>query len=85
MDEEDNEDRIIRERKFKIDFNINFDNIEANIDREIKTIKEETVVEDKALGKFFDPFESEDLNAPGIIHKDGTVTTAPNRDIVSEI
>ena len=34
---------------------------------------------------FFDPFESEDLNAPGIIHKDGTVTTAPNRDIVSEI
>lgn len=85
MDEEDNEDRIIRERKFKIDFNINFDNIETNIDREIKSIKEETVVEDDALGKFFDPFESEDLNAPGIIHQDGTVTTAPNRDIVSEI
>ena len=84
MDEEEREDRIIRERKFKMDFDVQLEgiNIEDNTLENTKIIKQE---KDEALGDFFDPFEDTNDSSPGIIQKDGKIKNAPERDIVTEI
>ena len=84
MDEEEREDRIIRERKFKMDFDVQLEgiNIEDNTLENTKIIKQE---KDEALGDFFDPFEDTNDSSPGIIRKDGKIKNAPERDIVTEI
>ena len=84
MDEEEREDRIIRERKFKMDFDVHLEgiNIEDNTLENTEIIKQE---KDEALGDFFDPFEDTNDSSPGIIQKDGKIKNAPERDIVTEI
>lgn len=84
MDEEEREDRIIRERKFKMDFDVQLEgiNIEDNTLENTEIIKQE---KDEALGDFFDPFEDTNDSSPGIIQKDGKIKNAPERDIVTEI
>ena len=84
MDEEEREDRIIRERKFKMDFDVQLEgiNIEDNKLENTEIIKQE---KDEALGDFFDPFEDTNDSSPGIIQKDGKIKNAPERDIVTEI
>jgi hypothetical protein len=84
MDEEDNEDRIIRERKFKIDFDVQLEGVDIkNKTRENtgKTKQEK----DEALGDIFDPFQVDQDGDPGIVQKDGKIKNAPVRDIVTEI
>ncbi len=85
MDEEGREDRIIQERKFKIGFDLNLEDIgiENNDNKAIKKIKKQD--KDEALGSFFDPFKQEDTELPGIIHTDGSVTSPPDRDLVTDI
>ena len=84
MDEEEREDRIIRERKFKMDFDVQLEgiNIEDDTLENTEIIKQE---KDEALGDFFDPFEDTNDSSPGIIQKDGKIKNAPERDIVTEI
>jgi len=84
MDEEEREDRIIRERKFKMDFDVQLEgiNIEDNTLENTEIIKQK---KDEALGDFFDPFEDTNDSSPGIIQKDGKIKNAPERDIVTEI
>ena len=84
MDEPDREDRIIRERKFKIDFDVQFEGID--VDQELK--KDSKIINqeiDEALGDFFDPFQEIDKNTIGVIQTDGKVINPPERDIVTEI
>ncbi len=84
MDEPDREDQIIRERKFKIDFDVQFKGIdvEQELKKDGKNIKQEN---DEALGDLFDPFKQIDENNLGIIQSDGNVINPPERDIITEI
>ena len=85
MDEEDQEDRIIRERKFKIGFNIDIDELKDRKPRVKKISKGRKKDGDPALGSFFDPFEYTDENSPGIMHQDGSISSPPERDVITEI
>ena len=84
MDEEDNEDRIIRERKFKIDFDVQLEGIDIKNETVENTekIKQD---KDEALGDLFDPFQDDRDDAAGVIQKDGKIKNAPVKDIVTEI
>ena len=84
MDEEDNEDRIIRERKFKIDFDVQLEGIDIKNETVENTekIKQD---KDEALGDLFDPFQDDRDDAAGVIQKDGKIKNAPVKDIITEI
>ena len=84
MDEEDNEDRIIRERKFKIDFDVQLEGIDIKNEPSKNTEKNKQE-KDEALGDFFDPFQVDQEDVSGIIQKDDKVKNAPVKDIVTEI
>ena len=84
MDEEDNEDRIIRERKFKIDFDVQLEGIDIKNESGENTEKKKHGI-DEALGDLFDPFQDERDGVSGIIQKDGIIKKAPIKDIVTEI
>ena len=84
MDEEDNEDRIIRERKFKIDFDIQLEGIDIKNETGKNTEKMEQE-KDEALGDLFDPFQDNQDDALGISQRDGRIKNAPVNDLVTEI
>lgn len=84
MDEEDNEDRIIRERKFKIDFDVQLEGVDIKNKTSENTGKTKQE-KDEALGDIFDPFQVDQDGGPGIVQKDGKIKNAPVRDVVTEI
>ncbi len=84
MDEEDNEDRIIRERKFKIDFDVQLEGVDIK-NKTSENTRKTKQEKDEALGDIFDPFQVDQDGDPGIVQKDGKIKNAPVRDIVTEI
>ena len=84
MDEEDNEDRIIRERKFKIDFDVQLEGVDIK-NKTSENTRKTKQEKDEALGDIFDPFQVDQDGDPGIVQKDGKIKNAPVRDVVTEI
>ena len=82
MADEEPDDRIIRERKFKRSTGIGIIDIEHN-----PSTKEEEGSEqvDEAIGDVFDPFIDKGSRTPGAVQSDGTVSSSPERDIVTDL
>jgi len=82
---DDSDDNLIRKRAFKISDSIELGDIliqdEVVEKRDIPKHKET----DEALGEIFDPFAQIDENSPGYVRKDGTVTSPPEVDIVTNL
>ena len=83
---------MIRERRFKIGANIDIgdlglggDSEEAAEPNSPSFDKNETVEVDEALGDVFDPFKEASGKEAGAISSDGTVTSAPEDDIVTSM
>ncbi len=83
---------MIRERRFKIGANIDIGDLGLGEDSEevpdsnSSTFDEnETVEVDEALGDVFDPFKEVSGKEAGAISSDGTVTSAPEDDIVTSM
>ena len=74
------DDDLIRERKFKRSFDVVIS--ELNLDKEKG---EEDDNEEESLGGVFDPFYPENPDSPGAVSIDGTVNSAPENDIVTEL
>ena len=86
MERDDPDDEVIRERSFRISDRIEIGDIiqgtnEAQVEDESGTEKEK----DEALGELFDPFSEPDSDSPGVVSSDGSVRSAPDRDVVTEI
>jgi len=86
MERDDPDDEVIRERSFRISDRIEVGDIirgtdEARIEDESATEKER----DEAIGEIFDPFSEPDSDSPGVVSSDGSVKSAPDRDVVTEI
>ncbi len=86
MERDDPDDEVIRERSFRISDRIEIGDIirgtdEARIEDESATEKER----DEAIGEIFDPFSEPDSDSPGVVSSDGSVKSAPDRDVVTEI
>ncbi|MAZ23842.1 MAG: hypothetical protein CMB22_03420 [Euryarchaeota archaeon] len=86
MNEGDPDDEVIRERSFRISDRVEIEGIIQGIGE----AKEEGVGSDKgeldeALGEIFDPFSEPDSESPGFVSRDGSVKTAPGRDVVTEM
>ncbi len=86
---DEKDDSVIRERRFKIGANIDIGDLGLGEDsKEVPdpnspTFDEnETVEVDEALGDVFDPFKEASGKEAGAISSDGTVTSAPEDDIV---
>ena len=86
---DEKDDSVIRERRFKIGANIDIGDLGLGEDSEevpdpnSPTFDEnETVEVDEALGDVFDPFKEASGKEAGAISSDGTVTSAPEDDIV---
>ncbi len=74
-------DKIIREREFK-----RLSDIEIDIQiKEKEEGFEQDEEGDEAFGEIFDPFVDSGSSSPGTIREDGSVLSAPERDIVSEL
>ena len=82
MAEEDPDDSIIKERQFRLSPGTDVIDLEYHQD-EVK--EEEVPEEDEALGDVYDPFVDKASRAPGAIQQDGTVASAPERDLVTEL
>ncbi len=89
---DEKDDSVIRERRFKIGANIDIGDLGLGEDYEevpdpnSPTFdKNETVEEDEALGDVFDPFKEASGEEAGAISSDGTVTSAPENDIVTSM
>ena len=81
----DSNDKLIRERAFKISDSVILEDI--LIPDEILEIdpKKDTEEVDEALGDIFDPFAPLDEKFPGNIRKDGTVVNKPEADLTSNL
>ena len=89
---DEKDDSVIRERRFKIGANIDIGDLGLGEDSEevpdsnSSTFDEnETVEVDEALGDVFDPFKEVSGKEAGAISSDGTVTSAPEDDIVTSM
>ena len=83
---------MIRERRFKIGANIDIGDLGLGEDSEevpdsnlFALDENETVEVDEALGDVFDPFKEASGEEAGAISSDGTVTSAPEDDIVTSM
>ncbi len=86
------DDSVIRERRFKIGANIDIGDLGLGQDSEKvpdsnqPTVEEnETAEVDEALGDVFDPFKEASGKEAGAVSSDGTVTSAPEDDIVTSM
>ena len=89
---DEKDDSVIRERRFKIGANIDIGDLGLGDDSEEVAEpnspsfdKNETVEVDEALGDVFDPFKEASGKEAGAISSDGTVTSAPEDDIVTSM
>jgi len=82
MADDEPDDRIIRERQFKRSSGVEITDFEFE-EREDKEII--VPAGDEAIGEIFDPFSEHGSNSPGAVLPDGTVVTAPERDLVTEL
>ena len=89
---DEKDDSVIRERRFKIGANIDIGDLGLGEDSEEVAEpnspsfdKNETVEVDEALGDVFDPFKEVSGKEAGAISSDGTVTSAPEDDIVTSM
>ena len=89
---DEKDDRVIRERRFKIGANLDIGDL--GIDEKSEKVaasnhpeseKKETEDVDEALGDVFDPFKETTGNEAGAIASDGTVANAPEDDIVTSM
>ena len=79
-------DKIIREREFKLPSGIKIDSLDvstAEKPEESSSIGAEKM--DEAIGEVFDPFSESGDGAPGRVGEDGSVSSPPERDLVSQI
>ncbi len=89
---DEKDDSVIRERRFKIGANIDIGDLGLGEDSEevpdsnqSAFDENETVEVDEALGDVFDPFKEASGEEAGAISSDGTVTSAPEDDIVTSM
>lgn len=89
---DEKDDSVIRERRFKIGANIDIGDLGLGEDSEevpdsnlFALDENETVEVDEALGDVFDPFKEASGEEAGAISSDGTVTSAPEDDIVTSM
>ncbi len=82
MTDDEPDDRIIRERAFRRSSGVNIGDIDF---KERGEEPGKTPEKDEAIGDVFDPFVERGGDAPGAVQTDGSVNTAPDRDLVSEL
>ena len=82
MGDDESPDKVIREREFRLPSGIDIGNLDVseNVDDSKKAQKQ-----DNAIGDLFDPFAEPDEDRPGRANRDGSVTSPPERDIVSQL
>ena len=84
MVDETSEDDIIRERAFRISDKLDIgDLVDSSLFEEKKDMAVAPKEEDEAIGEIFDPFSNS--KRTGAIERDGTVRSAPERDIVTDV
>ena len=82
---EDSNDKLIRERAFKISDSVELtDIIIPDETLEIDPEKDTQEI-DEALGDIFDPFTPLDEKSPGSIRRDGTVVNKPEADLTTNL
>jgi len=85
---EDRDDRIIRERRFRMGGNIDIADIDVGSGDSVSDSVEATEKEpelDEALGDVFDPFSAPSGKDPGAVQRDGSVQSAPESDLVTTV
>ena len=86
MNEGEPDDEVIRERSFRISDRIEIEGliqgVEESDGEDTGPIEKER---DEAIGEIFDPFSEPDSNSPGLVGSDGSVKSAPDIDMVTEI
>ena len=82
MGDDESPDKVIREREFRLPSGIAIGNLDVseNVEDSKKAQKR-----DNAIGDLFDPFAEPDEDRPGRANRDGSVTSPPDRDIVSQL
>ena len=82
MGDDESPDKVIREREFRLPSGIDIGNLDIaeNVDDSKKAQKQ-----DDAIGDLFDPFAEPDQDSPGRVSRDGSVSSPPERDIVSQL
>ena len=82
MGDDESPDKVIREREFRLPSGIDIGNLDVseNVDDSKKDQKQ-----DDAIGDLFDPFAEPDEDSPGRVSRDGSVSSPPERDIVSQL
>ena len=82
MGDDESPDKVIREREFRLPSGIDIGNLDVseNVEDSKKAQKR-----DNAIGDLFDPFAEPDEDRPGRANRDGSVTSPPERDIVSQL
>ena len=82
MGDDESPDKVIREREFRLPSGIDIGNLDVseNVDDSKKDQKQ-----DDAIGDLFDPFAESDEDSPGKVSRDGSVSSPPERDIVSQL
>ena len=82
MGDDESPDKVIREREFRLPSGIDIGNLEVseNVEDSKKAQKQ-----DDAIGDLFDPFVEPEGDSPGIVSREGIVSSPPERDIVSQL
>ena len=84
MVDETSEDEVIRERAFRISDKLDIgDIVDSSLFGEKDVETNDYHEEDEALGDIFDPFSNK--KGKGDIQTDGTVKTAPESDMVTNL
>ena len=79
MDNDEPDDRIIREQEFKRSSGVDIGEIGVPESKEIEKVGEV----DQALGEFYDPFSDSQKSSAGAVGQEGVVEKPPDRDLVS--
>ena len=86
MNEGEPDDEVIRERSFRISDRIEIEGLirgtEEPGSEDVGPIEKER---DEAIGEIFDPFAEPNSDSPGVMGSDGSVKSAPDMDMVTEI
>jgi len=86
MERDGPDDEVIRERSFRISDRIEIGDIIQGIDESsVGGDSPPEKEQDEAIGEIFDPFSEPDSDSPGVVSSDGSVKSAPERDLVTEI
>ena len=82
MGDDESPDKVIREREFRLPSGIDIGNLDVS--ENVEGLKK-AQKRDNAIGDLFDPFAEHDEDRPGRANRDGSVTSPPERDIVSQL